>query len=221
VRSSELFEMLNDTGDAAFVVDPSGSIRFWSRSAERLLGHTASDVVGKSCFDLLAGSDSSGSLTCARDCAALELCWKNPCLTAFDLQVKTAAGGNKWVNVSLIVAPATPGPLLIHLLRDADARRHLEILTKEIAVQVGRLTGREAEQILQPARTHPPSVPLTAREIRVLQLLSQGHSNDAIGSELGVRSTTIRNHIQNILRKLRVHTRVEAVMRAIREGLIQ
>ena len=221
MRSSELFELLNDTGDAAFVVDQAGSIRSWNVSAERLLGYAASDVVGKSCFDLLAGSDSSGSLTCARDCAALELCWRTSCFTAFDLEVKTASGANKWVNVSLIVAPTGGGPLLIHLLRDADARRNLEILTKEIAVHVGRLTGREAEQILQPARTRPPAPALTAREIKVLQLLSRGQSTAAIGRELEVSSTTIRNHIQNILRKMRAHTRIEAVMRAIREGLIQ
>ena len=213
--------MLSEAGDAAFVVDESGSIRFWNRSAERLLGYTTAETLGRSCFDLLAGCDSAGLQTCTGDCAALELCRRNSSFTAFDLQVKTASDERKWVSVSLILARTRGGPLLIHLLRDVDARRHLENLTKEIAVHVGQLTGQEAERILQPARARPPAVPLTAQEVRILQLISLGHSTASMSRELEVSPTTVRNHVQNILRKLRAHTRIEAVMRATREGWIQ
>ncbi len=52
---------------------------------------------------------------------------------------------------------------------------------------------------------------MTPREHNVLRLLAYGRSVDAIANELSISSATVRNHIQNILRKLQVHNRVQAV----------
>lgn len=62
---------------------------------------------------------------------------------------------------------------------------------------------------------------LTARELEVLQLLSEGASKDEIGNRLFVSPNTVRNHIQSILSKLGAHSRLEAVAVAVREGLIR
>ena len=62
---------------------------------------------------------------------------------------------------------------------------------------------------------------VSKREREVLVLMAQGHSNQAIGTELFVSLNTVRNHVQSILRKLEVHSKLEAVFVARREGLLE
>lgn len=221
MHQSELFEMLQGADDAAIVVDEAGLICFWNESAERLLGFSAADALNKECWALLDGCDSSGTRVCTNECPVAEFSRHNSRISSFDLHITAASGARKWVNVSVIVVRTRKGQMLIHLMRDIDARHRLESLTKEIIVRVGGLTGLQAEQILQPARARPAAaVPLTNQEIKILRSLSLGRSTAAIGRELKVSQTTVRNHVGNILRKLGVHTRLEAVMCALKRGLI-
>jgi DNA-binding NarL/FixJ family response regulator len=66
-----------------------------------------------------------------------------------------------------------------------------------------------------------PATPLTPRELAVLQQLSLGHDNEVVASELQMSPNTVRTHVQNILAKLKVHSKLEAVSRGIREGWIR
>jgi two-component system, NarL family, response regulator DevR len=61
---------------------------------------------------------------------------------------------------------------------------------------------------------------LTARELEVLGLLASGLGNAALAERLGVSVNTVRHHVQSILNKLGVHTKLQAVTTAMREGLI-
>jgi DNA-binding NarL/FixJ family response regulator len=61
---------------------------------------------------------------------------------------------------------------------------------------------------------------LTSRELEVLRMLSEGMSTPTIALELHLSVNTVRNHVQNILGKLEVHSKLEAVSHAIREDLI-
>lgn len=61
---------------------------------------------------------------------------------------------------------------------------------------------------------------LTPRELEVLQLLAEGLSNRAIGSDLGISEHTVKFHVNAILGKLGAQSRTEAVVRATRLGLI-
>jgi DNA-binding NarL/FixJ family response regulator len=60
---------------------------------------------------------------------------------------------------------------------------------------------------------------LTAREREVLLLLARGNSQSTIAANLGISSKTVGNHLQNILLKLGVHSRAEAVAVAYRDGV--
>ena len=62
--------------------------------------------------------------------------------------------------------------------------------------------------------------PLTPREIEILQYIAQGYLNKQIAAELGISEQTIKNHVTSILRKLNANARTEAVVVAIRQGLI-
>lgn len=74
-------------------------------------------------------------------------------------------------------------------------------------------------RLVRTDRSHSSS--LTSREIEVLRLLADGMTTEQIAGELFVSSNTVRNHVNNIIRKLNVHSRLEAVSYAIRTGLIR
>jgi DNA-binding NarL/FixJ family response regulator len=60
---------------------------------------------------------------------------------------------------------------------------------------------------------------LTTREVEVLELIAQGRNNARIAQELSISPKTVRNHISNILSKLQVADRAEAIIRAREAGL--
>jgi len=62
--------------------------------------------------------------------------------------------------------------------------------------------------------------PITTRETEVLQLLSRGYGNKQMAPELGISKQTVKNHITSILRKLNANARTEAVVTAIKQGII-
>ena len=78
-----------------------------------------------------------------------------------------------------------------------------------------------AEQLAQvAARPMPPQEALTPREREVLRLMAQGKSNREIADALGVAVGTVRTHVANILGKLGVADRKEAVVEGRRRGLL-
>jgi len=70
------------------------------------------------------------------------------------------------------------------------------------------------------ARAKLAAAQLTRREHEVLKMLGEGDDVNSIGSTLAISSTTVKTHIQNILSKLQVHSRLEAVAFAARHRLI-
>ena len=66
-----------------------------------------------------------------------------------------------------------------------------------------------------------PSPRLTDREMEVLKLVAQGLNNRDIAKQLFISENTVKNHIRNILEKLHLHSRMEAVVYAVREKMIE
>ena len=65
-----------------------------------------------------------------------------------------------------------------------------------------------------------PAPRLTDRELEVLKLVAQGMSNREIAEHLYISENTVKNHVRNILEKLHLHSRMEAVVYAVREKLL-
>jgi DNA-binding NarL/FixJ family response regulator len=66
-----------------------------------------------------------------------------------------------------------------------------------------------------------PAPRLTDREMEVLRLVAQGLNNRDIAKKLFISENTVKNHIRNILEKLHLHSRMEAVVYAVREKMIE
>ena len=86
-------------------------------------------------------------------------------------------------------------------------------LLTEFAVLARREEGEPPQQV--------PAPKLTDREMQVLKLIARGMNNRDIAKELFISENTVKNHVRNILEKLQIHSRMEAVMVAVRDKLIE
>jgi two-component system, NarL family, response regulator DegU len=85
-------------------------------------------------------------------------------------------------------------------------------VAEQVLLQFQELSRRnEAEEFLSP---------LTPREMEILKFIGHGFLNKQIAAELGISEQTIKNHVTSILRKLNANARTEAVVLALRQGLI-
>jgi DNA-binding NarL/FixJ family response regulator len=78
----------------------------------------------------------------------------------------------------------------------------------------------EFKQMSRSDRQQVPTPRLTERELEVLKLVAHGLNNREIAKRLFISENTVKNHVRNILEKLQLHSRMEAVMYAVREKLL-
>jgi LuxR family transcriptional regulator, maltose regulon positive regulatory protein len=104
---------------------------------------------------------------------------------------------------------------LLSELLEAHQRRHLERPDHPSAHYTRKLLAvlEQATSGHTPPATRLPE-PLSERELEVLQLIEAGKSNRRIAQELFVTAGTVKTHIRNIYRKLDVHSRTQALVRA-------
>jgi PAS domain S-box-containing protein len=215
----ELFALLERTADAAYTVSAEGEIRSWNAAAARLFGYSAEEAVGRNVDEILDARDSLGTdaLAGGADAAARQWDGATGSIAAFDLDVRTRRGDRLWINVSTIVFdnPRTRRRLYVRLARNVDRERRKEALLGrmlEAARQVVALNDEEHD--------HAPVEVLTGRERTILTLFAEGRNSAAIARKLKISPHTLRNHLHHINRKLRTHSRLEAVTHAQRRGLI-
>lgn len=103
-----------------------------------------------------------------------------------------------------------------HAVRSVHAGQSLisPSMAGKLLTEFTTLARQADSRVLMPAPT------LTDRELQVLRLVAEGLSNKAIAGELYIAENTVKNHIRNILEKLHLHSRMEAVMFAVREKLL-
>ena len=87
------------------------------------------------------------------------------------------------------------------------------------SLQVVLANWRIAGQMARRERKQDLSVPLTARETQVLRQITMGLSNQEIADALKISVETVKEHVQNLLRKLSVNDRTQAAVWALRNGL--
>jgi DNA-binding CsgD family transcriptional regulator len=213
--TKEELDALARTAAAAFAVDTDDKIVYWNAGAEKLLGRAASDTLGKPCHEVLGGSDPFGNRYCSARCPMMSLtaagCTPEPSC----MEVKRHGADGAKVRMRTIALPE-PGPrftTLVHLL-DPDEDHRLEKLVSDL-----RATAKGEPVSKAPAASGAAN-PLTPREREVVLFLSNGFAALNIAARLNLSHATVRNHIQNILRKLEVHGQVEAVSLAFRNGWI-
>jgi len=112
-----------------------------------------------------------------------------------------------------------------YILKDSRAER-VVAATRSVAQGQSVFDTSVANRIIsgrkQPRHgLDPDSESLSDREMEVLQLMAKGHSNKEIGRALWIGETTVKTHVTHILRKLGVADRTQAVLVALKAGLVR
>jgi PAS domain S-box-containing protein len=207
----DLDTLLANTADGVCAIGVDGRIVFWNRSAERLLGYTAREVVGKPCCDVFVGRDPTGNRLCYQGCHVQTLVKRGDPVEHFEMATRTKAGRPVWLDISILAVPGArrDATTTVHLFRDVTTAHEVEALVRE------RLA-----QMRPPPEDGQPASDLTPRELAILRLIAGGGNTRAMAEKLHVSPATVRNHVQHILGKLGVHSRLEAAAYATRRGLV-
>lgn len=105
----------------------------------------------------------------------------------------------------------------LRVLTDACGR----VATRSVGGAVLSLSVQAARRTIRPGPYHPEMArSLTPREREVLARLVRGESTSDMARSMGVRLSTTRTHVDSVLIKLGVHSRLEAVALAVREGIV-
>jgi two-component system, NarL family, nitrate/nitrite response regulator NarL len=109
----------------------------------------------------------------------------------------------------------------VHAILPNDATPE-QIIAALYAASVGLIAiPAEASALMIPAAPEPEVENLTPREMETLEMLAEGLSNKQIAARLHISEHTAKFHVNSILSKLGAGTRTEAVMRALRSGLLK
>jgi DNA-binding NarL/FixJ family response regulator len=173
-----------------------------------------------------AGAAATGGEALAR---FLEL---RPDMTLVDLQLPDMSGfdlikkiRDKSPNAGIIVLSSYEGDVDIQRALEAGALGYVvkgivreELLETIRSVHAGKR--RLPAAVAQKLAEHMADEPISPRELDVLSLMAAGKRNKEIAGELSIAEDTVKMHVRNILSKLQVNDRTEAVTVALRRGII-
>lgn len=206
----ELLDAFQRVSDAAFAVDHTMRVVYWNLGAERIFGIDEGAAIGRRCDEIVSGSETTGARLCQPDCRVMSCSRRGHAPETYDLIRHDALGKRQTLNVSIAVLRGRrrASTLTVHLVRDVTAQRLAEQRAGDVFTALrGTGTGTTLPEV-------------TKREAEVLRLLALGASNASIGQTLGISTTTVRNHIEHLLSKMGVHSKLEAVVYAARAGLV-
>jgi two-component system response regulator DevR len=133
-------------------------------------------------------------------------------------------------RAGIIVLSSRSNPETLHRSIDSGADGHvskekgLDELRRAICCVADGITYLDPRSDPRgPAREHqvePGIARLSSREREVLRLLAEGYTNRDIASDLHVAEKTVKNHVSNILSKLQTTSRTQAVIHALRRGIV-
>jgi PAS domain S-box-containing protein len=222
-EAKDVLDIFVNIADGVFVVDNENKIIFWNRAAQKILGFSRREVVGRNCHDVIAGRDKSTPI-CSKNCQVMNLIQRGDTVENYDMLTHSKAGDPVWINVSIVAIPARRKEFntVVHIFRDITRRKRSEELIQEFISTIKM--NNQAQQRTPSAEPtpleHNSKLSLSRRERQVLRLVAEGASISAITKELYISWATVRKHIQNILNKLGLHTKLEAVTYAIKNNLI-
>jgi two-component system response regulator DegU len=133
------------------------------------------------------------------------------------------------------VSHALKSGALGYMLKEMDADENVDAIkivaaggsylhpkvTRNLVAEYRRLSERENKGSFHQTEIRRPFHLLTKRECEVLQLLTDGQSNRAIGETLYISEKTVKNHVSSILQKMNVNDRTQAVVTAIKNGWVE
>lgn len=209
-----LFEALVLSPDPVFATDRHLNLIFWNQSCERLFGFREEEIVGTACAAALGGCDTFGNRYCSDHCPVVEMAARGETVRHFGLRLRAKDGRMIPMDVSILHLAVRPPDhfVLAHILKPSERSPHVSEEPREAPPRPTLVAVRDSPD----ARARK----LTVREVEVLGMLAAGRTTPEIGGRLHISNLTARNHIQNILEKLEVHSKAEAVAFAFQQRIV-
>lgn len=200
-------EIVFKTSEVAYAVNREGLIVAWNRAAENVFGYPDTHAMGKKCWDLMCGEDLFGNQYCCEGCPVMNSAFNNKSVNCFNIKYRTASLEMKGFAVSALLLNSADGnDIMIHLCR------------VELDGTTTPPNGNGSSKTRPRVQSRRGN--LTQREHEILLLLAEGNSTGEISSALRISTHTVRNHIQNVLFKLQVSSRLKAINLSRRLGVI-
>jgi DNA-binding CsgD family transcriptional regulator len=211
----DLLDLLACGHPAAFAVDSRERIVFWNRGAAELLGRTAEQAVGRACHEVTGGRDVFGNRFCYANCAVAFSLRRGESVRGFELDLDGNGFGRRVAHVTILRMPSVRPELFtaVHILEPVEPASRLSRALEKLAPSGPDPLPRD--NAAPPSEAEPP---LSGREKEILGLIARGLQNKEIAQALELSLATVRNHVHNILEKLGVHSKLEAVSLAFRKG---
>ncbi|MGD2048009.1 MAG: PAS domain-containing protein [Chloroflexota bacterium] len=142
----QFFQSLFRTEDGAFIIDGQQRIIFWNPAAEKILGYTTEQAVGRPCYEILGGRDEQGRILCQRFCQMAIQAERGGVLPNQDVLARTQTGKGRWLNMTTFVYPVedkTIAPVIVHLFRDATEKKSYQHFVNQVLSASERLQQNE------------------------------------------------------------------------------
>jgi DNA-binding CsgD family transcriptional regulator len=224
----DLLDVLATGEPPAFATTQSHRITFWNAGAARVLGREADEVLGEHCHEVLQGRDLFGNLFCYENCPLVATARRGEPVSQCEFTVATSEEHKTLAVTTLHVPGSRPETFtLIHVLQPITSGDRLISLLKESQAPLPGSGNGLAAATNSNGNGHSKAdgqvedAQLTNREREILRQIASGLQNKEVAQALGISLATVRNHVHNILDKLGVHSKLEAVCLAFRSGWVE
>jgi DNA-binding CsgD family transcriptional regulator len=196
-------DLLHSSIDAMFAIDGNQRVMFWNHASEELTGIPAAKAIGKPCHEVLHGREPSGGVFCKANCELGQLARGGPPPAVFSMRISSKERGNIQLNVGTMLVPSPDDRewMVVHVMRRGHCKS---------SAGAGMAARKQRSHAAADQASHGLCL-LTEREREILCMLTNGMTTAAISKNLNISMATVRNHIQRLMAKLNVHTRIEAV----------
>ena len=232
-KSPDLLDLLASGEPPAFANDQNHRIIFWNKGAERLMERTAAQALGRLCHEIFCGKDPFGNRFCGETCSVTSSLKKHEAVNRFEVSTGERSH-TRAIGMTVIEIPdSRPGFFTaVHIMDHVDEKSRLARELARLHDANGAIPHAAAASdgsipiALQVKHSQTPAADLDAtiteqlseRELDVLRAIAAGLANKDIANSLHISVATTRNHVQHILKKLDVHSKLEAVALAFRNG---
>jgi DNA-binding CsgD family transcriptional regulator len=233
-KAPDLLDLLASGEPPAFANDQNHRIIFWNKGAERLMERTAAQALGRLCHEIFCGRDPFGNRFCGESCTVTSTIRRHEAMNRFEITTGERSRSKSIGMTVLEIPDSRPGHFTaVHIMEHIDEKSRLAREINRLREVVGPLTLPSASPdgsvpiALQTSHSGAPKAAdldpsvaeqLSDRELDVLRAIASGQANKDIANALHISVATTRNHVQHILKKLNVHSKLEAVALAFRNG---
>jgi PAS domain-containing protein len=128
MESKEPLSVVDNMAEPAFAVDEKHRLVAWNAGSEKLLGYGAGAVLGKSCYQIICGTDVFANRFCDANCPVLNMTRQGERVNSFELNLRTAAAKTVRTNIAIVVLRHTSSKFaIIHRLTPLEPAKKQQI----------------------------------------------------------------------------------------------